>query len=125
MEFLSFAEVAEVDKALLTSQDKFLARVALYSLRSLKQITQITGQSPEDITPQQVMTWVEQDENVSQQAQGDDTFLLFFTQLVMSSLQPLKLVAEAEGCAIADLEIPQVITWFEQRAKARMAAQQS
>jgi uncharacterized protein YicC (UPF0701 family) len=120
MELPMFGEMVEVDQALLTSQDKFLARVAIYSLRSLQQIAAETGQAIEEISPQQVLTWVEQDESLQQNVEDKEAFQMFFTQLVMSSLKPLARIAEDEGMAIANLTTPQIIAWFEQDAKVRL-----
>jgi hypothetical protein len=120
MELPMFGEMVEVDKALLSTQDKFLARVAIYSLRSLKQIAEESGEAIEDISPQQVLAWVEEDDNIQQQIEDKEAFQMFFTQLVMSSLKPLTRIAADEGEAIADLTIPQVIAWFEQDAKLRL-----
>jgi hypothetical protein len=120
LQFLTLEESAEVDKALLSTRDKFLTRVAIYSLRSLKQISQATGLAIEDITNQQVADWVEQDESLGQEAQTNESFKGFFTQLVLSSLKPLRQVAKDQGVAIAKLNIPQVIAWFEKDAKIRV-----
>jgi len=120
MQFLTPEESAEVDQALLTSRDKFLTRVAIYSLRSLKQLSQQTGLAIENITPQQIAQWIENDESLRREAEANQSFGPFFTQLVMSSLKPLRQVAESEGEAIATLTPSQVITWFEQAAKTRV-----
>ena len=78
MDFLTtFEGVEEVDKALLNTKDKFLARVALYSLRSLKKIAQEGGQAIEDITPQQVLSWVEQDESIPLEVEDKESFQMF------------------------------------------------
>jgi hypothetical protein len=122
MDFLTtFEGVEEVDKALLTTKDKFLARVALYSLRSLKKIAQESGQTIEETTPQQVLAWVEQDESIPIEVEDKESFQMFFTQLVMSSLKPLQRIAEdEESGAIANLTTAQVINWFEKDAKLRL-----
>jgi hypothetical protein len=122
MDFLTtFEGVEEVDKALLTTKDKFLARVALYSLRSLKKIAQESGQTIEETTPQQVLAWVEQDESIPIEVEDKESFQMFFTQLVMSSLKPLQRIAEdEESGAIANLTTAQVINWFEKDAKFRL-----
>lgn len=122
MDFLTtFEGVEEVDKALLTTKDKFLARVALYSLRSLKKIAQESGQAIEAVSPQQVLAWVEQDESIPLQVEDKESFQMFFTQLVMSSLKPLqKIATDEESGAIADLTTAQVINWFEKDAKLRL-----
>lgn len=122
MDFLTtFEGVEEVDKAVLTTKDKFLARVAVYSLQSLKKIAQESGQAIEDISPQQVLSWVEQDESIPLEVEDKESFQMFFTQLVMSSLKPLQRIAEdEESGAIANLTTAQVIKWFEKDAKLRL-----
>lgn len=120
-EFLTYDEVAEVDKALLTAQDKFLARVSLYSLRVLKQISEDEKIPVEAITDQQIAAWVEQDAALRQVITTDATFEQFFIRLVLSSLQPLKQMAQDQQIAIADLSIQQVVGWFEQQAKIRLS----
>jgi len=122
MDFLTaFEGVEAVDKALLTTKDKFLARVALYSLRSLKKIAQESGQAIEDISPQQVLSWVEEDASIPIEVEDKESFQMFFTQLVMSSLKPLQRIAtDEESGAIANLTPAQVIAWFEKDAKLRM-----
>lgn len=119
-EFLTAEECAEVDKALMTSRDRFSTRVAIYALRSLKQMSQETGLDIAQIAPDQIRSWVRQDKSLQQTIDVDDSFLTFFTQLVLSSLKPLKRIAEANGEPIANLTPPQVIAWFEQAAKARL-----
>jgi hypothetical protein len=120
MELPMLGEMVEVDRALLSTQDKFLARVAIYSLRSLKQIAEDSGQAIEAISPQQVLAWVEADETIQQEVEDKEAFQMFFTQLVMSSLKPLTRIAADEREAIADLTIPQVVAWFEKDAKLRL-----
>jgi type II secretory pathway component PulK len=120
MQFLTPEESAEVDQALLTSRDKFLTRVAIYSLRSLKQLSQQSGLAIENITAQQIADWIENDESLRQEAEANQSFGAFFTQLVLSSLKPLRQVAESAGKAIAELTPSQVIAWFEQEAKAKV-----
>ncbi|MBD2021720.1 hypothetical protein H6F43_16185 [Leptolyngbya sp. FACHB-36] len=117
-EFLTPEECAEVDKALLTSRDKFTARVAIYALRSLKQVAQQEGSAIKDLAPEQVEDWVYQDESL--QGGVDREFRKFFSQLVLSSLNPLTQVAQDAGVAIDQLTVPQVLEWFEQQAKLRL-----
>ncbi|MBI4780911.1 MAG: hypothetical protein HY785_06255 [Oscillatoriophycideae cyanobacterium NC_groundwater_1537_Pr4_S-0.65um_50_18] len=119
-EFLTFEEVAEVDKALLTSREKFSARVALYSLRSLKLIAQRYEMAIADLSPQQIADWVAADPIFQANPAFDEGFKGFFTQLVISSLKPLKQVALRENGAIENLTVPQVLAWFEQEAKLRL-----
>lgn len=119
-EFLTFEEVAEVDQALLTSQDKFLARVSLYSLRALKQIAHAEDLPVGAVTDQQIADWINQDETLHQMMGADPAFQQFFTQIVLSSLQPLQRVSQSAGVTMDDLTLSQVIKWFEQQAKQRL-----
>jgi hypothetical protein len=119
-EFLTFEEVAEIDKALLTSQDKFLTRVTLYSLRVLKQIAQTEQIPVEQITDQQIVHWVEQDEALKQSVTTDASFEQFFIRIVLSSLKPLRQISAETGIAIESLTIAEVVGWFERQAKQRL-----
>ena len=116
-QFLTREESIKVDAALLTSQDKFVTRLALYALKSLKQLAQETGAPIENITPQQLSAWIEKDETFKQEIENDATFEDFFTRLVISSLNPLKQVSQAANLPIEDLTVEQVISWFETQAK--------
>lgn len=118
LEFLTPEECAQVDRALLTSSDKFAARVAIYALRSLKQIAQATGSAIEQLTPDQIEDWVYQDPNL--QAGLDSAFKPFFFRLVSSSLTPLNQAAQMNEATIADLTLLQVIQWFETEAKQKL-----
>ncbi|MCU0524401.1 MAG: hypothetical protein MUF72_06205 [Elainella sp. Prado103] len=124
-EFLTYDEVVEVDKALLTAQDKFLTRVSLYSLRVLKQIAATEQRPIAQIDEMQIAHWIGQDPTLKQAIGTDDTFLLFFTRIVLSSLQPLQQVAETTATPIDQLSIQQVVGWFEHRAKSRFQTEPS
>jgi hypothetical protein len=119
-EFLTPEECAAVDGALLSSRDRFSTRVAIYSLRSLKQIAQDTGQPIERVSTAAVAEWVRQDRSGPNGLETDSGFVQFFTQLVLSSLKPLRQIAAQEQVAIADLQPQHIIAWFEQAAKATL-----
>jgi hypothetical protein len=124
-QFLTFEEVAEVDRALMNAREKFSARVALYSLRSLKQIAQQSGATIADLKAQQIADWVADDPTLNtgtevNDAEADDRFKQFFAQMVISSIKPLNQIAlETEG-AIENLTVSQVVAWFEKESKIRM-----
>lgn len=117
-DFLTPEECAEVDKALLTSHDKFTTRVTIYALRSLKQIAQQTNTPIASLESTQIEEWVYQD--ASLQKTGDSEFRRFFSQLVISSLKPLKRIAKEAEIDIESLTIAQVVTWFEKEAKKKL-----
>lgn len=117
-EFLTPEECAEVDKALLTSHDKFTVRVTIYALRSLKSIAQEHHISIDTLRPQQIEDWIYQDSSLQQGI--DQEFRKFFSQLVISSFKPLKQIAMQLDTEIEALAVPQLINWFEGKAKARV-----
>ena len=119
-QFLTFEEVAEVDRALMTAREKFSARVSLYSLRSLKQIAQQSGVAIADLTAQQIADWVGDDPTLNLGAEADQQFKQFFAQMVISSLKPLNQIALENAGAIETLSVSQVIAWFEKESKIRM-----
>jgi hypothetical protein len=122
-EFLTTEESAQVDQALLSSRERFSARVAIYCLRSLKQLAQTSGTPIEALSDRQIISWVEQDPSLNQPAQGlesDDSFKVFFARLVLSSLKPLHQISQEEDIRLEDLTIPQVIQWFEKEAKRKI-----
>jgi hypothetical protein len=119
-QFLTPEECAEVDMAMMTSRDRFSARVAIYSLRSLKQISQQYEQPIADLNPQQITQWVEQDPSLRPEHGFDTSFKNFFSKLVISSLNPLTQIASEAEIAIEQLTVPQVVSWFEKVAKQRI-----
>lgn len=117
MQFLTREESAEVDTALLTSRDKFAVRLAIYALRSLKQISQVTGLPVTEISENQIIAWIENDKNIQQQIELDASFKLFFTRLVLSAINPLQQISQETALPISDLTVKQVVTWFEKDRK--------
>jgi hypothetical protein len=66
-QFLTPEESAKVDAALLASNEKFLTRLTISSLKLLKHIAQEKGVAVEELTAEQVITWFEQDGKVRRQ----------------------------------------------------------
>jgi hypothetical protein len=75
MQFLSAEESGDVDKALLSSSEKFLTRLTISSLRLLKQIAKDTGVTIEDLTHQQVVDWFENDGKIRREQGIEAAFL--------------------------------------------------
>lgn len=117
-EFLTAEECAQVDQALLTSHDKFTTRVAIYALRSLKQIAIQHGTPIAELQPQQIITWIAQDPSL--QGRIDQNFQQFFSRLVISSLNPLNQISKETNTRLEELSIEQVIAWFEKESKKRL-----
>ncbi|WP_242042000.1 hypothetical protein [Alkalinema sp. FACHB-956] len=117
-DFLTVEECALVDAALLTSRDKFTTRVAIYALRSLKQIANTKTCTIAELSPQDIAHWIAADPSL--QSNVDSNFKTFFTQLVLSSLKPLNQAAESIPVSLENLSIEQLIHWFEQQAKQKL-----
>jgi hypothetical protein len=124
-DFLTVEESTAVDQALMTSREKFSTRVAVYSLRLLKQLAAAEGVSIEQMTPEQITAGLAKDSSIQSQAEKNPSFLNFFQQLVLSSLKPLTQVARSQNRAIAELTVADLITWFEQEAKQRIEREKS
>lgn len=120
VEFLAPDECAEIDRALMTSGDRFSTRVAIYSLRALKQIAQQSGDMVAELSAQQIADWVEQDPALNPEHGFDQEFKVFFGRLVISSLKPLRQISQESGVAIEALTASQVVSWFEKAAKLRV-----
>lgn len=75
IQFLTLEESADVDKALLSSPEKFLARLTISSLRLLKIIAEDLQVSIEKLTHKQVIEWLEKDAKMKRE-QGIDAAVL-------------------------------------------------
>ncbi len=60
-QFLTKEESMEVEMALLTSQEKFLTRLTISSLRLLQVIAQDLGVGVDSLSTQQIIQWMEKD----------------------------------------------------------------
>jgi hypothetical protein len=63
-QFLTPSESAEVDKALLTSHEKFLTRLTISSWRLLQIIAQEYNVTMEELTTLQIIQWFEKDSKI-------------------------------------------------------------
>lgn len=81
VQFLTEAESAKVDAALLSSPEKFLARLTLSTAKLLAFMAKDLNTSVEDLTPEQIIQWFERDAKTKREQgvnaavlkwQGDD-----------------------------------------------------
>ena len=68
--YLTQAEALDVETAMLSTHEKFLARITISSLRLLQQIAQAEQVKVEDLTPKQITKWFEQDAQLKR-SQGE------------------------------------------------------
>ena len=63
-QFLTPEESADVDKSLLSSPEKFLARLTVSSLRLLRIIAEDLNAPVEALTHEQIIAWFEKDSKI-------------------------------------------------------------
>ncbi len=68
--YLTQAEALDVQTAMLSTHEKFLARITISSLRLLQQIAREEQVKVEDLTPKQITKWFERDAQLKK-AQGE------------------------------------------------------
>ncbi len=70
-QYLTSEESADVDAALLSSEEKFLTRLTISSLRLLKKIAADTGTPIENLTHKQAIAWFEEDSKLRRERGPD------------------------------------------------------
>ena len=68
--YLSQSEAIDVESALLSTHEKFLARITISSLRLLQQIAEEEQVKVENLTTPQIIKWFERDAELKR-SQGD------------------------------------------------------
>lgn len=124
-QLLTVEESAQVDAALMTSQDRFSTRMAIYALRVIRSIAQAQGMRVEAVGRAEIQHFLAADESMQAAiaAQGmelDPGFERFWTQLILSALRPLNEAAAIAGHDLETLSLENVIAWFEQQSKAKL-----
>ncbi|MBF2034487.1 MAG: hypothetical protein IGR92_03165 [Leptolyngbyaceae cyanobacterium T60_A2020_046] len=85
IQFLTPEESAEVDKALLTSPEKFLTRLTLSTAKLLRAIAQDLDTPVEALTTAQIIAWFEADSKRKRE-QGVDASILKWETTELSDL---------------------------------------
>jgi hypothetical protein len=75
VQFLTAAESADVDQALLTNSEKFLTRLTLSSWKLLQKIAEDKQVAVENLSHQQIIDWFEQDSKIKRE-QGIESAVL-------------------------------------------------
>ncbi|MBW4663158.1 MAG: hypothetical protein KME01_03000 [Chroococcus sp. CMT-3BRIN-NPC107] len=74
-QFLTLEDSAQVDAALLASNEKFLARLTVSSLNLLKYIAQEYAVNVEDLTTRQIIAWFEKDGKIRREQGSESAYL--------------------------------------------------
>ncbi len=119
-QFLSDAECAQIDQTLLPTRDRFSIRITVYSWRYLQQVSKGLGMAISDLQPQLITDWLRQDTSLQNSDHLDETFVDWFSNLLTSSLSPLKTIAQEQHTQIEQLTLTQIIDWFHEKVKATL-----
>ena len=74
-QFLTLEDSAQVDAALLASNEKFLTRLTVSSLNLLKHIAQEYAVNIEDLTTKQIISWFEKDSKIRREQGSKSAYL--------------------------------------------------
>jgi hypothetical protein len=143
IQFLTIEEATAIDRANLTAMDKFMTRITISSMRILSKIAMDLQLHAEQLTPQQVVQWVEQDALVRRSQGVEFAFLRweskpeydldfvdtiadavtdaqlsshekFLTRMVISAIATLTQIAQYYQIHLEDLTASQVVAYMEQ-----------
>lgn len=125
-DLLTPEESAQVDSSLMTAKDRFSTRVAIYALRILKQIAAEKGMAAESVGIAELGEFLDRDEAAQQtlEAQSmamDSSFKVFWAQIIAAAHKPLGAIAQTHQTDLANLELCQIIHWFEAQSKASLS----
>lgn len=116
-DLLSAEQVYKIDSSLLPAREKFAARLALYTLQVYRQIAAAEAIDPLAVTTEQLQHWLVQQgtaEHFAQQSLELDTgFLSFWTQLLESARNPLGQIVQSTGQSLTELDVSQLVSWFQ------------
>jgi hypothetical protein len=73
--FLSEEESTLVDRAMMSSSEKFLTRLTISSMRVVMHIAKENGVQVEELTVPQIIAWMEQDAKIKRE-QGEEAAFL-------------------------------------------------
>lgn len=117
---LSLEEVSAIEATLLPARDRFSLRLAAYSLRLLQVLAADQQLAIAAIEAPQLQTWLQQSPQLAEalKQQGltvDQSFLNFWTRLLLSAKQPLSQAATAASISLEQLDLATVIDWYRQQ----------
>lgn len=119
-QLLTQEEAQAIDQTLLPAQERFLIRIALYSLRYLKPIADQKKMPLVALTPKLIYQYLEEDKNLITAENQSPGFLTWYGQFLIASLNQLKQAGEFCQVNPDDLSLDQVISWFRTQAQDRL-----
>jgi len=147
IQFLTLVEAHAIDRAMLSTMEKFMTRITVSSMRIITKIAEDLHIHAEDLAASQIVHWIELDSQIRQD-QGEDAAFLkwtsphpdldfedtrqdevttaalsshekFLTRMVISAMLALTAIAKDYSTHIEDLTVAQIISWVERDAKVK------
>jgi hypothetical protein len=147
IQFLTLEEAHAIDRAMLSTMEKFMTRITISSMRIITKIAEELSIHAESLSAQQIVQWIERDSQIRKE-QGEDAAFLkwtsphpdldfadtrqdevtpanlsshekFLTRMVISAMQALIAIAKDYSIHLEDLTAEQVIAWVERDAKVK------
>ncbi len=119
-QLLTLPEAQAIDETLLPAQERFLIRVALYSLRYLQTLQRSQGLAWAEINETSIGEYVRQDSQIIAAEAQRPGFSQWYCQFLLSSLAQLQQAATQANISIDELSLQHIIDWFTAQAKARL-----
>ncbi|OIP69311.1 MAG: hypothetical protein AUK48_14700 [Oscillatoriales cyanobacterium CG2_30_44_21] len=137
IQFLTLDEAQQIDRTTLSPMEKFMARITVSALRIIIKIAEDLQVHGEELTPEQIVQWIEKD-SVKRKELGEDAAFLkwdssqpdldfeddrqdqvtsanlsghekFLTRMVISAMQTLQAIAKECSSHIEYLSVEQII----------------
>lgn len=147
IQFLTLEEAQAISGTLLSTIEKFMARITISSMRIIIKIAQDINIHAEDISANQIVNWIEHDSQILKE-QGEEAAFLkwtsphldvdfedtrqdevtsanlsshekFLTRMVISAIQPLVAIAKDHSVHLEELTVEQIIFWIERDTKLK------
>jgi hypothetical protein len=118
---LTLEENAQIDQTMLPTRDRFSIRLTIYCWRYLQQLSVGTHTPLEQLQPEQISTWVHQDQQLQNTQDADIAFFDWFSHLLASSLPPLTAISQHHQVSMNDLTLDQIIEGFQRSCQTCLA----
>lgn len=119
-QFLTPEECTQIDQTLLPTRDRFSIRITVYSWRYLQQVSVGLGVAIDNLSPQQITDWLQNDPQMQTSETVDETFIDWFSHLLTASLTPLRKISQQANVEIENLSLSEIVDWFVAQVKASL-----
>jgi hypothetical protein len=136
MEFLSLAEVNQIDRCALSSREKFLARLTVSAWHLLEYIGKARNSSISNLQNADIIRWFETDQSLPWQGEDLDfpdtrtdevsrtampSHQKFLCRMVIQARSVLLLIGQSLGTSPENLTLEAILDWIEQECARQRA----